>query len=64
MRKFVALLLCLSLLPVPARAAQTKYVALTFDDGPSGRYTRQLLEGLRERSAQATFLLCGYRIAQ
>ena len=64
MRRILALLLCFSLLPVPARAAQTKYVALTFDDGPSGRYTRQLLEGLRERSAQATFLLCGYRIAQ
>ena len=39
-------------------------MALTFDDGPSGRYTRQLLEGLRERDAKATFLLCGYRIAQ
>lgn len=64
MRRILSLILCLSLLPIPARAAQSKYVALTFDDGPSGRYTRQLLEGLRERSVQATFLLCGYRMAQ
>lgn len=65
MRRFFSLLLCLCLLPVRAEAAQTtQYVALTFDDGPSGRYTRQLLEGLRERDVKATFLLCGYRIAQ
>ena len=64
MRRIITAILCLSLLPIPARAAQSKYVALTFDDGPSGRYTRQLLEGLRERSVQATFLLCGYRMAQ
>ena len=65
MRRIIAVLLCLCLLPLPARAAgDVKYVALTFDDGPSGRYTRHLLEGLRERDVKATFLLCGYRIAQ
>ena len=65
MRRICALLLCLCLLPLPVRAAEeTKYVALTFDDGPSGRYTRQLLEGLRERDVKATFLLCGYRVQQ
>lgn len=65
MRRFLALLLCLCLLPLPVRAvSETKYVALTFDDGPSGRYTRHLLEGLRERDVKATFLLCGYRIDQ
>lgn len=64
MRRFFALLLCLSFLPLPARAEEEKYVALTFDDGPSGRYTRHLLEGLRERDVKATFFLCGYRIAQ
>ena len=42
--------------------AGASYVALTFDDGPSGRFTRRLLDGLRERDAKATFLLCGYRI--
>lgn len=39
-------------------------VALTFDDGPSGRFTRHLLEGLAQRNAKATFLLCGYRMEQ
>ena len=47
MRRFLALLFCLSFLILPVRAAEdTKYVALTFDDGPSGKYTRQLLDGL------------------
>ena len=40
------------------------YVALTFDDGPSGALTEKLLDGLRQRNARATFFLCGYRIAQ
>lgn len=64
MRRICALFLCLFLLPIRAEARTDKYVALTFDDGPSGRYTRHLLEGLRERDVKATFLLCGYRIAQ
>ena len=64
MRRILAFLLCLSLLPLPVRAAETKYVALTFDDGPSGKYTRQLLDGLYDRGVQATFLLCGYRIKE
>ncbi len=40
------------------------YVALTFDDGPSGALTQRLLDGLRERGAKATFFLCGYRMEQ
>lgn len=45
------------------REQQVKgYVALTFDDGPSGHLTETLLEGLEERNARATFFLCGYRI--
>lgn len=65
MRRFITLLLCLLFLPLPAKAApDTKYVALTFDDGPSGKYTRRLLEGLYERDAHATFFLCGYRMEQ
>lgn len=40
------------------------YVALTFDDGPSGALTEQLLDGLRARNARATFFLCGYRMEQ
>ena len=65
MRRLLAALCCLSLLHAPAGArAAGKYVALTFDDGPSGRYTSRLLDGLKERDAKATFLLCGYRIKE
>ena len=64
MRRMMAALLCMAMLAAPVRSRTDKYVALTFDDGPSGRYTRHLLEGLRERDVKATFLLCGYRVAQ
>ena len=64
-RRLGALLLCAALLLLPVRAAENeKLVALTFDDGPSGRFTRRLLDGLAERGARATFLLCGYRMEQ
>lgn len=63
MRRFLALMMVLPLLLLPVRAAPgNKYVALTFDDGPSGKYTRALLDGLYDRGARATFLLCGYRL--
>lgn len=63
MRRFFAVLLCLSLLVIPcARGSEIQYVALTFDDGPSGRFTRRLLAGLEQRQVQTTFLLCGYRL--
>ena len=65
MRRIFTLLCCLAILAVPARGeGSEKYVALTFDDGPSGRFTQRLLDGLQERGAHATFLLCGYRIRQ
>jgi len=35
-----------------------KYIAFTFDDGPS-RYTDELLDGLKERDVKATFFLLG-----
>lgn len=35
------------------------YVALTFDDGPSPKYTAQLLDGLKERGVCGTFFLIG-----
>lgn len=37
-------------------------VALTFDDGPSAKYTPQLLDGLKERGIHATFFLMGKNI--
>ena len=65
MRRILAVLLSLTFLALPAEAAvDTKYVALTFDDGPSGKYTRQLLDGLYDRGVKATFLLCGYRMKE
>ena len=64
MRQFLCAVFCLIFLAFPVSSGkQTKYVALTFDDGPSGRYTRRLLEGLEERDVKATFFLCGYRLA-
>lgn len=64
MRRFLTIFLCLSLLVFPVRGEETKehYVALTFDDGPSGKFTTALLDGLYDRGVKATFLLCGYRI--
>lgn len=63
-RKIYALALCaLMVLSFPG-AAGRKYVALTFDDGPSGQYTERLLEGLSQRDARATFFLCGYRLRE
>ena len=63
MRRFLALLAALAFLALPVRAdSGKKYVALTFDDGPSGRFTRKLLEGLEQRGVRATFFLCGYRL--
>ena len=63
MRRIAAVIAVVSLLVLPVKAEETtRYVALTFDDGPSGRYTRRLLDGLWEREVKATFLLCGYRI--
>ena len=63
MRRIAVLLMTLGLLVVPVQGApRGKLVALTFDDGPSGRYTTALLDGLGTRGVKATFLLCGYRM--
>lgn len=65
LRRLTCLLLCFCLFSVPVHAEPApKYVALTFDDGPSGRYTTRLLEGLAARDVKATFFLCGYRMKE
>lgn len=62
MKRLLLTVLCFLLLcPVTVRG-EAGTVALTFDDGPSGRFTRALLEGLEQRQVKATFLLCGYRL--
>lgn len=65
-----ALLCCRTDAPAPAVSAAgtaelpgTKYVALTFDDGPRAGTTDRLLDGLRQRGASATFFLIGQQIA-
>ena len=49
----LALVMVLTLFPVMAPRAEAKtggkLVALTFDDGPSSKYTPQLLDGLKDR---------------
>lgn len=42
-----------------ALAEGTKYIALTFDDGPRAETTGELLDGLRDRGAYATFFVIG-----
>ena len=66
MKKLFCLLAALALLakPLRAEAAPQRYLALTFDDGPSGELTERLLEGLAERQVRVTFFVCGYRIAE
>lgn len=70
MKKPVCLLFALLLLVQPlamsasASAAPKGYLALTFDDGPSGALTERLLNGLAERQVSATFFVCGYRVQE
>ena len=42
---------------------ETRYIALTFDDGPRRATTTKLLDGLRERGASATFFVVGEQAA-
>lgn len=65
MRRIWAMVLALALLAAPVQAAEEeKWVALTFDDGPSGVLTERLLDGLAARDVKATFFVCGYRVAE
>ena len=44
---------------VPRVVTTDSVVALTFDDGPSSEYTRDVLSVLRERQVRATFFVTG-----
>lgn len=60
----LCLTLCYAESPEERESAVKGYVALTFDDGPSGALTEKLLDGLQKRNARATFFLCGYRMEE
>lgn len=40
-----------------------KLIAITFDDGPSAKYTGKLLDALKKYDAKATFFLVGQNVA-
>lgn len=44
--------------------AADKRIALTFDDGPSSVYTREILDVLNKYNAKATFFVVGYQLSQ
>jgi len=54
----LVLTLLLGAFPLKARAAASRLIAFTFDDGPS-QYTERLLDGLEQRGAVATFFMNG-----
>ena len=64
MKILLCVLLSLALLLPAAASDPPKYIALSFDDGPSGHFTADLLDGLAVRKVKATFFLCGYRVEQ
>jgi peptidoglycan/xylan/chitin deacetylase (PgdA/CDA1 family) len=47
---------------VPADADGTRYMALTFDDGPHQVLTPRLLDILKEKNAKATFYVMGVKV--
>ncbi len=49
--------------PLVQDSAGVKYIALTFDDGPSSENTPKLLDALDKYNAKATFFLVGNRIS-
>lgn len=44
--------------------ADSKKIALTFDDGPHPYYTEQLLDGLKDRDVKVTFFVLGKHAEQ
>lgn len=44
---------------IVANRSATKQIALTFDDGPSKKYTQEILEILKQYNAKATFFVVG-----
>ena len=59
---FLAVLMLVGVMPVSAHADGDKLIALTFDDGPSGKNTARLLDGLKERGVHCTFFYVGQMV--
>jgi peptidoglycan/xylan/chitin deacetylase (PgdA/CDA1 family) len=47
---------------IPVHANEKKIIYLTFDDGPAGKVTRDILDILKDTSVSATFFLIGDQI--
>lgn len=47
---------------IPHQQLKTKYVCLTFDDGPHPYYTKKIVDILKEENIKATFFLVGKQI--
>jgi len=58
---FITGLVILCFSPVPTLGATHKILYLTFDDGPSQRYTPQVLNILKREHVHATFFVLGFR---
>ncbi len=58
----LAVLMLMGVMPVSAHADGDKLIALTFDDGPSGKNTARLLDGLKERGVHCTFFYVGQMV--
>jgi peptidoglycan/xylan/chitin deacetylase (PgdA/CDA1 family) len=51
--------------PVLVRGPQRgKRISLTFDDGPAGQFTEQVLDILRQQHVPATFFVCGKNVEE
>jgi len=48
--------------PASLPEAERRWIALTFDDGPDGKYTPAILDILKEKEATATFFLVGTQV--
>lgn len=68
MRRLILIVSVFAMLGAQLRASASLpvrgYMALTFDDGPSGAQTELLLDGLAEREVSATFFVCAYRVRE
>ncbi|MBN2057192.1 MAG: polysaccharide deacetylase family protein [Candidatus Saganbacteria bacterium] len=67
-RTFILLIIALALLPCLAQAKlvygglDKRYVALTFDDGPSLGFTEKVLDIMARENVKGTFFLIGHKV--